>query len=73
MAQAIRAKIGFVTPTSPTTPHFGSFLPLIPSDVQLDFEGMGLMRSSINDLNDTAGMVLEMTTKAVKKRGQVRR
>jgi maleate cis-trans isomerase len=69
MAQEIRAKIGFVTPISILTPHFGSFRPLIPADVELEFEGLNLMRATIYDLKGTGEVVLERTAKAVKDRG----
>ena len=49
MPQTIRAKIGFISAISPTSPHFNSFRPLIPEDIQMDLEGLGLVGKSLYD------------------------
>ncbi len=68
MGQGILARIGFVTPTSPSSPHFAGFKALVPSDVQLDFEGLGLVRTSLEELRGVLETVVERTKKAVKER-----
>lgn len=49
MPQTIRAKIGFISAISPTSPHFNSFRALIPEDIQMDLEGLGLVGKSLYD------------------------
>lgn len=49
MAKTIRATIGFISPISATSSHFNSFRALIPKDVQLDLEGLGLVGNSLYD------------------------
>ena len=49
MAKTVRAKIGFISAISPTSPHFTSFRALIPEDIQMDLEGLGLVGKSLYD------------------------
>jgi maleate isomerase len=59
MAAATHARIGFITPSGPASPHFAPFRALVPPDVELDFEGLGLLRESLDDLEDRAEAVLK--------------
>lgn len=52
MAEAIKAKIGFVGAGKSSMPHYRSFTPLIPQDVRLDFEGLGLYGGSLYEMAD---------------------
>lgn len=49
MPKTIRPKIGFISAISPNSPHFNSFRALIPGDVQMDLEGLGLVGKSLYD------------------------
>ena len=49
MAKTVRATIGFISPISATSSHFNSFRALIPKDVQMDLEGLGLVGNSLYD------------------------
>jgi maleate cis-trans isomerase len=50
VAETIKAKIGFVSAGNSSMPHYGSFTPLIPRDVRIDFEGLGLYQESLYEI-----------------------
>ncbi|MBI3063044.1 MAG: hypothetical protein HYY83_13825, partial [Deltaproteobacteria bacterium] len=52
MAETIKAKIGFVGAGRSSMPHYRSFTPLIPRDVRMDFEGLGLYGESLYEMAD---------------------
>jgi len=52
MSEAIKAKIGFVSAGSSSMPHYASFTPLIPPDVEIDFQGLGLYGASLYEIAD---------------------
>ncbi len=63
MAKTIRAKIGFISPISPDSPHFKSFRDLIPEDIQLDLEGLALVgRSLYEDLKGKTRYIVDGVT-----------
>ena len=45
MAETI--KIGFVSAGKSSMPHYASFTPVIPKDVRIDHEGLGLYGASL--------------------------
>ena len=47
MAETVKATIGFVSGGAGSMPHYGSFIPLIPKEVKMDFEGLELYRDSL--------------------------
>jgi maleate cis-trans isomerase len=42
MAATTKVRIGFISASGATSPHFEGFRALIPPDVEFDFEGLGL-------------------------------
>jgi hypothetical protein len=52
MAEALKARIGFVSGGASSMPHYNSFLPLIPKDVELDFQGLNLYGKSLYEIAD---------------------
>jgi maleate isomerase len=50
MAETIKAKIGFVSAGKSSMPHYRSFTPLIPQNVRIDFEGLGLYGESLYEI-----------------------
>jgi hypothetical protein len=52
VAETIKAKIGFVSAGRSSMPHYRSFTPLIPQDVRIDFEGLGLYDESLYEIAD---------------------
>jgi len=69
MAQTIQAKIGFVSPSSGASPHIESFKALVPEEVQMDIDGLGFVRTSLNDLKGKTGSVIERVKELVKVKG----
>ena len=47
MAATNTVRIGFISASGATSPHFEGFRALIPSDVEFDFQGLGLDRGSL--------------------------
>jgi len=60
MAQSIR--IGFLSPGTADRPHFESLQQMLPPEVSLSHEGLGLLQNSYDDL---AGKTGEIITRAV--------
>lgn len=52
MTETIKAKIGFVSAGAGSMPHYRSFTPLIPPDIKIDFEGLGLYGASLYEIAD---------------------
>jgi hypothetical protein len=51
MSDAIRAKIGFVSGGAGSMPHYKSLLPLVPAEIKIDFEGLGLYGASLYEIS----------------------
>ena len=62
MGAAKKIHIGMLSPDTANRPHFQSFQKLLPSDVVLTNEGLGLLRTSYDDL---AGKSDEVTARAM--------
>jgi arylmalonate decarboxylase-like protein len=52
MAETIKAKIGFVSGGAGSMPHYNSFLPLIPTEITVDFQGLELYSESLYQIAD---------------------
>jgi hypothetical protein len=50
MAETIKAKIGFVSGGAGSMPHYNSFLPMVPAEVELDFQGLQLYGNSLYEI-----------------------
>jgi hypothetical protein len=59
MADEIKAKIGFVSGGSSSMPHYNSFLPIVPKDVQIDFQGMQLYGKSLYEISDKKQIIID--------------
>src|SRR5436190_3233774 len=53
MAEAIKTRIGFVSGGKQSMPHYASFTPLVPKDVRIDHEGLGLYGASLYEIANT--------------------
>ncbi len=62
-------KIGFVTPISSSSPHFEPFKAFIPKEVEMEFEGLGIVRGSLESLAGTGDMVVETSARLARERG----
>ena len=54
----IKPRIGFVSGGAGTMPHYQSFLPLIPKQVELDFQGLELYGTSLYEIADKKTVIL---------------
>lgn len=52
MAEMVKARIGFVSGGKSSMPHYNSFLPIVPKDVAIDFQGMDLYGASLYEIAD---------------------
>ena len=69
MADGTNVKIGFVTPISSSSPHFEPFKAFIPKEVEMEFEGLGIVRGSLESLSGTGDMVVETSARLARERG----
>ncbi len=69
MAVTENVKIGFVTPISSSSPHFELFRAFIPKEVEMEFEGLGIVRGSLDSLAGTGDMVVETSARLARERG----
>ena len=69
MADPAQVKIGFVTPISSSSAHFEPFKAFIPKEVEMDFEGLGIVRGSLESLAGTGDMVVETSARLARERG----
>jgi hypothetical protein len=58
MAENVNAKIGFVSGGSSNMPHYNSFLPIVPKDVEIDFQGLNLYGKSLYEIADKKDVIL---------------
>jgi hypothetical protein len=68
MLNPIRAKVGFVSSGAPSSPHYGSFKAFIPREVEVEFEGLGLLGESLYDLKGKKESYVSGITDLVKSR-----
>lgn len=69
MADPANVKIGFVTPISSSSPHFEPFRAFIPKEVEVEFEGLGIVRGSLESLRGVGDMVVETSARLARERG----
>lgn len=69
MADSASVKVGFVTPISSSSPHFEPFRAFIPQEVEMEFEGLGIVRGSLESLRGTGDMVVETSARLARERG----
>jgi len=62
-------RIGFVTPISSNSPHFEPFKAFIPAHVEMDFEGLGIVRGPLESLRGTTDLVVETSVRLARERG----
>jgi arylmalonate decarboxylase-like protein len=58
MVDTIKAKIGFVSGGSSNMPHYNSFLPIVPGEVEIDFQGLNLYGKSLYEIADKKDVIL---------------
>jgi hypothetical protein len=52
------ARIGFVSGGAGSMPHYNSFLPIVPREVEIDFQGLELYGKSLYEIADKKDVIL---------------
>lgn len=68
MAEAMKARIGFVSGGAGTMPHYGSFVPIVPKDIELDFQGLELYGKSLYEIADKKEIILRRLREFIAER-----
>jgi hypothetical protein len=68
MAESIKARVGFVSGGASSMPHYNSFLPIVPKDIQIDFLGMQLYGKSLYEIADKKDIILEKVQSYIQER-----
>jgi Arylmalonate decarboxylase len=68
MVETVKARIGFVSGGSAAMPHYSSFLPLVPSEVRLEHEGLELYRDSLYQIADKKEQIVRRVQEFVKNK-----
>jgi Arylmalonate decarboxylase len=68
MPEKIKATIGFVSGGSSSMPHYSSFLPLVPSEIKMDFVGLELYGSSLYEIADKKETIVQKVREFVANR-----
>ena len=58
MADGVIVKVGFVSGGTSAMPHYNSFLPIVPKEVEIDFQGMQLYGKSLYEIADKKEIIL---------------
>jgi maleate cis-trans isomerase len=68
MAELIRTRIGFVSGGSSSMPHYNSFLPIVPKEVEIDFQGLNLYGASLYQIADKKDFIVQRVADFVAQR-----
>ena len=68
MADTIKARVGFVSGGHSSMPHYSSFLPLVPSEIKLEQEGLDLYRESLYQIADKKAQIVRRVQEFVTKK-----
>ncbi len=69
MTEATKAKIGFVSGGAGSMPHYNSFLPMIPAEIELDFQGLELYAKSLYEIGGKKDTIVRRVGEFVATRG----
>jgi hypothetical protein len=58
MAESIKARIGFVSGGAGSMPHYNSFSPIVPKEVELDYQGLELYEKSLYEIAGKKDVIL---------------
>ena len=58
MADDVKARVGFVSGGSSSMPHYHSFLPIVPTEIEIDFQGLALYGKSLYEIADKKEIIL---------------
>jgi Arylmalonate decarboxylase len=68
MAQSFKARIGFVSGGGSSMPHYNSFLPMVPKEVEIDFLGLQLYGKSLYEIAEKKEIILRRVTDFIAER-----
>jgi maleate cis-trans isomerase len=68
MAQGKKARIGFVSGGAGSMPHYGSFTPIVPKKIEMDFQGLELYGSSLYEIADKKDVIVRRVSEFVADR-----
>jgi hypothetical protein len=65
MAEGIKARIGFVSGGAGSMPHYNSFLPIVPKEIEIDFQGLELYGKSLYEIADKKEIIVRRVSEFV--------
>ncbi|HEY2923084.1 MAG TPA: hypothetical protein VGK77_29245 [Candidatus Binatia bacterium] len=68
MAEGIKARIGFVSGGAGSMPHYSSFLPIVPKEIEIDFQGLELYGNSLYEIADKKETIIRRVNEFVTNR-----
>jgi hypothetical protein len=68
MVERVKKRIGFVSGGAGSMPHYNSFLPIVPKEIELDFEGLELYGKSLYEIADKKETIVRRVSEFVAKR-----
>jgi hypothetical protein len=68
MAEANRTRIGFVSGGASSMPHYNSFLPLVPKEIEIEFQGLQLYGKSLYEIAGKKEIIVERVKEFVAAR-----
>jgi hypothetical protein len=68
MVDDIKARIGFVSGGAGSMPHYNSFLPMVPKEVAIEFQGLELYGKSLYEIADKKEIILRRVKEFIAER-----
>ena len=69
MAKTNQVRIGFVSGGSGSMPHYKSFLPIVPKEIEIDFRGLELYGASLYEIANKKNFIVGEVKALVAQRG----
>ena len=69
MVDDVKARIGFVSGGAGSMPHYNSFLPIVPKEIEIDFQGLELYGKSLYEIADKKEIIVRRVSEFVANRG----
>jgi maleate isomerase len=69
MAETNKTRIGFVSGGASSMPHYNSFLPLVPAEIDLEFRGLQLYGKSLYEIADKTEIIVQRVKDFIAERG----
>ena len=69
MAESIKARMELVSGGSSSMPHYNSFLPIVPKEIEIDFQGLELYGTSLYEIADKRDLIVQRVKDFVMQRG----